>query len=398
MTVINMPHSASSGELAPDEALRMSVVRRYAILDTPPDGAFDRVTAIAARLLGTPIAIVSIVDTDRIWFKSHHGLAANQIPRHSGLCSSAILQSAPWLVTDARRDPRTLTNPLVAGEFGLQFYLGVPLHTHDGFNLGTLCVLDKQPRTVTQEQIDTLTDLASVVMDQLELRLSSIRSIAEKEAALKHSNLMAEEIDHRVMNSLHLIVSMLSIQSAQLGSSEAANEISRAAAKIFAVANVHQHIHIGKAATTLDSADYLVQLCAGLSTMLGCGDQVAISVEAVPLALASEQLSQLGLIVNELVTNALKYGASRVDVQLAPNAHQYCLTVRDNGKGLPADFDVNQMSGLGMKVITSLVRNLGGSLSHESDANGGTVFQILFSPMLSSRPAAGPAPEAQAQY
>lgn len=387
MTANTTPHSVSSSETAPDESLRMNVVRRYAILDSPPDGAFDRVTAIAARLLGTPIAIVSIVDTDRIWFKSHHGLDVNQISRNPGLCASAILQNGPWLVTDARHDPRTLSNPLVAGEFGLQFYLGVPLHTHDGFNLGTLCVLDTQPRTVTQDQIDTLADLASVVMDQLELRLSAMRSIAEKEAALNHSHLMAEEIDHRVMNSLHLIVSMLSIQSAQLGNSEAAKEISRAAAKIFAVANVHQHINVCKAATTLDSADYLVQLCAGLSAMLGCRDQVAISVEAVPLALASEQLSRLGLIVNELVTNALKYGATKVDVQLAPYEHQYCLTVSDNGKGLPADFGVDKMSGLGMKVITSLVKNLGGSLSHQPNANiGGTAFQIIFSPMLSLRP------------
>ncbi|MHC8373537.1 sensor histidine kinase [Pseudomonas sp. MDT1-85] len=362
----------------------MDIVRRYAILDTPPDGAFDRVTAIAARLLDTPIAIVSIVDTDRIWFKSHHGLDANQIPRNSGLCASAILQSGPWLVTDARHDPRTLANPLVVGESGLQFYLGVPLHTHDGFNLGTLCVLDRKPRTATQEQIDTLTDLASVVMDQLELRLSAIRSIAEKEAALNHSLLMAEEIDHRVMNSLQLIVSMLSIQSAQLGSSEAANEISRAAAKIFAVANVHQHMHVGKAVTTLDCADYLDRLCAGLSIILSNGDQAAISVEAVPLTLASEQISRIGLIVNELVTNALKYGASKVHVHLAPFQHQYCLTVSDNGRGLPADFDVDKMSGLGMKVITTLVKNLGGTLSHGPDAHfNGTAFQMIFSPILS---------------
>lgn len=379
-----VPHSVSSNKPSPIESLRMDIVRRYAILDTPPDGAFDRVTAIAARLLDTPIAIVSIVDTDRIWFKSHHGLDANQTPRNSGLCASAILQSGPWLITDARHDPRTLANPLVVGELGLQFYLGVPLHTHDGFNLGTLCVLDRKPRTVTQEQIDTLTDLASVVMDQLELRLSAMRSIAEKEAALNHSHLMAEEIDHRVMNSLQLIVSMLSIQSAQLGSSEAANEISRAAAKIFAVANVHQHMHVGKAVTTLDCADYLVRLCAGLSIMLSSGDKAAISVEAVPLTLASEQISRIGLIVNELVTNALKYGASKVHVRLAPFQHQYCLTVSDNGRGLPADFDVDKMSGLGMKVITTLVKNLGGTLSHGADADfNGTAFQMIFSPILS---------------
>lgn len=360
------------------------MVRKYTILDTPPDGAFDRVTAIAARMLGTPMAIVSIVDTDRIWFKSHHGLETNEISRSPGLCASAILQTEPWVVSDARNDPRAFANPLVAGEFGLQFYLGVPLHTQDGFNLGTLCVLDKQPRTVTQDQIDTLTDLASVVMDQLELRLSAMRSIADKEAALTHAHLMAEEIDHRVMNSLQLIVSMLSIQGAQSGSTEIAEEISRAASKIFAVANVHQHIHVNKAAVTLDSADYLVQLCASLSMMLGGKGQLAISVEAVQVDLASEQLSRLGLIVNELVTNAVKNGASQLKVELASVQPGYRLTVSDNGRGLPTDFDVNKMPGLGMKVITSLAKNLGGSLTHKRNEHvEGTTFQIVFSPVLS---------------
>ena len=87
------------------EAERLDAVRRYDILDTPPDGAFDRITALAARLFRVPIAIVSIVDTDRIWFKSHHGLEAGQIEREPGLCASAILQRDPWLIDDARSTP-----------------------------------------------------------------------------------------------------------------------------------------------------------------------------------------------------------------------------------------------------------------------------------------------------
>lgn len=163
--------------LAEDEAERLAAVRRYDILDTPPDGAFDRVTAVAARIFGVPIAIVSIVDADRIWFKSHHGLDVEEIGRDPGLCASAILQDRPWLVADARKDPRTLANPLVAGEFGLQFYAGVPLRTHDGFNLGTLCVIDRSPRNVTADEVATLGDLAAVVMDEIELRLSATRTL-----------------------------------------------------------------------------------------------------------------------------------------------------------------------------------------------------------------------------
>ena len=97
-------------------------LRRYAILDTPPDGSFDHVAAIAARLFDVPIAIVSLVDEDRIWFKAHHGLDIEQIDRSPGLCASAILQADPYVLTDASCDPRSLANPLVAGEFGLRFY------------------------------------------------------------------------------------------------------------------------------------------------------------------------------------------------------------------------------------------------------------------------------------
>lgn len=161
------------GLIPVNEAARMDAVHRYGILDTPPDGAFDRITALAARLFSVPIAIISVVDHDRIWFKSHHGTPVEQIDRDPGLCASAILQNNPWVVQDAAADPRTLTNPLVADSFGLRFYAGVPLRTRDGHNLGTLCILDHAPRTLTDEETTTLQDLASVVMNDLELRLES---------------------------------------------------------------------------------------------------------------------------------------------------------------------------------------------------------------------------------
>ena len=162
--------------LVSDERERLEEVVRLDILDTPADGAFDRITALAARLFSVPIAIVSIVDTDRIWFKSHHGLDLEEIPRDPGLCASAIMSEGPWLVEDARADPRALANPLVAGDFGLQFYAGAPLTTRDGHNLGTLCVLDLEPRAMTGPELRTLTDLAALVMSELELRLEIRRA------------------------------------------------------------------------------------------------------------------------------------------------------------------------------------------------------------------------------
>jgi len=169
------PHRLDPSILPPDEVGRMKAVDRYQILDTPSDGAFDRITALAARIFAVPIAIVSVVDHDRIWFKSHHGVEIRQVERDPGLCASAILQDEPWIIQDATSDARALSNPLVANGFGLQFYAGVPLRTRDGYNLGTICVMDRQPRTFSPQDIRSLEDLAAIVMNDLELRLESRR-------------------------------------------------------------------------------------------------------------------------------------------------------------------------------------------------------------------------------
>lgn len=212
--------SVNANIVPPNEQERLAAVQRYDVLDSPPDGAFDRVTRLASTLLDVPIAIVSIVDTDRIWFKSAHGLAIDEIGRDPGLCASAILQDGPWVVTDAEIDPRSLANPLVAGEFGLRFYAGVPLTTSDGFNLGTLCVIDQKPREITAEQQVVLTDLAAIVMDELELRLAARTAAAE----VKQRARQATELNDDVVQALS--VAKMQLELAQhdeaLGSVKAA--------------------------------------------------------------------------------------------------------------------------------------------------------------------------------
>jgi len=156
-----------------NESQRMHAVRRYDILDTAPEPAFDRITALAAHLLQTPIAIISIVDSDRIWFKSHYGTDLSQTGRDPGLCASAVFQTTPWVIADARGDPRTSAHPLVTGEFGLRFYAAAPLATGDGHNLGTLCIIDRLPRDIGEAELAILRDLAALVMDRLELRLAT---------------------------------------------------------------------------------------------------------------------------------------------------------------------------------------------------------------------------------
>jgi GAF domain-containing protein len=161
-----------------NETKRIEALNRYNILDTPPDGSFDRITKLASTIFEVPIAIISLVDTERIWFKSAHGLTVNQIDRVPGLCASAILSSDVYVIGDACKDPRSLANPLVAGEFGLRFYAAAPLQTEDQFNLGTLCIIDKTPRSLTEKEQKILKELADVVMDEMELRLSLRNTVA----------------------------------------------------------------------------------------------------------------------------------------------------------------------------------------------------------------------------
>ena len=352
----------------PNESERMAAVRRYDVLDSPPDGSFDRITAIAARRFGVPIAIISIVDEDRIWFKSHHGLPVEQIDREPGLCASAILGDTPYLIEDAKSDPRALANPLVAGDFGLRFYAAVPLTTSDGHNLGTLCVIDREPRPIDPGQIEDLKDLASVVMDQLELRLSA-------RTAVGRAKLLAREIDHRVMNSLQFVSGLLAMQSRSPGAAEAAAHLQLAANRVAAVAQVHRHFSAEDADQVLCVA-FLRRLCDDLASIL----DREIVVDGDDALVPASSIQAIGLIANELVTNAAKHGTGRIDVALRASGDTNALVVCDEGPGLPADFKpAGPNAGLGMRVITTLATQLGGTLDAGRRADGsGACFTVRF--------------------
>jgi two-component sensor histidine kinase len=352
-----------------DEHQRMLAVRRYDILDTPPDGAFDRITALAARRFNVPIAIISVVDTDRIWFKSHHGLPVEQIDRKAGLCASAILAQDPHILEDASTDIRSLANPLVAGDFGLRFYAGVPLQTSDGFNLGTLCVIDKEPRTVDQGQIDDLTDLASIVMDQLELRLSARNAVAQAKT-------LAQEIDHRVMNSLQFISSMLKMQS-RSPRNDAACQLEVAANRVSTVARVHRHFSAGIVGDGTDCLPFIKRLCEDLSEVLG----KTIVVDGDDEEVSAKTMQSVGLVVNELVTNAAKHGAGTITVSYVIRGDRRILSVSDEGDGLATGFDLKTAkTGLGIKVVGLLAKQLGGEFTASSGTQGrGSVFCVTFS-------------------
>lgn len=169
------------------EAARLEALRQYKVLDTPAEHSYDDITSLAAFICDVPIALISLVDAERQWFKSKVGLVAQETSRDVSFCAHAILSSAIMIVSDASGDERFADNPLVTGEPGIRFYAGVPLISPGGQPLGTLCVIDRKARTLNAHQIKALEALARQVVMQLELqRVSS--QLAE---ALEKMELMA---------------------------------------------------------------------------------------------------------------------------------------------------------------------------------------------------------------
>jgi len=164
---------------------------RFAALDAPADGTFDRIARMASTIFATPIATVSIVDEDRVWFAATEGLdGVSQVGTEPGLCASAVLGDDPYIVNNALTDPRTMDHPLVTGALGLRFYAAAPIVISTKHALGTVNVIDRRPRDVTEvtgPQITLLTELAGAVADLLDIRLAAIDAL-RSERQLRHQD------------------------------------------------------------------------------------------------------------------------------------------------------------------------------------------------------------------
>jgi GAF domain-containing protein len=152
------------------EAARLAALNRYAILDSEPEESFDDLVILAAHICRTPIAMLSLVDENRQWFKSKVGVRVEETARDISFCSHAIQQDGLFVVRDALEDARFKENPLVQGEPNIRFYAGAPLVNEDGFALGTLCVVDREPRELNDEQREALAALSRLTLRQMELR------------------------------------------------------------------------------------------------------------------------------------------------------------------------------------------------------------------------------------
>ena len=171
-----------------NEADRLTTLHGYGILDTHPEDRFDDLTRLAALICGTPMAVISLVAEERQWFKSKTGIEMCQTPREDAFCAHAIMSPELFLVPDASQDPRFATNPQVLGELHIRFYAGAPLAAPNGHRLGALCVLDRVPRQLSPEQLESLSILSRQVMAQVILgkNLQDLRSATQAREELEH--------------------------------------------------------------------------------------------------------------------------------------------------------------------------------------------------------------------
>ena len=156
--------------MSSNDGARVDALQKYAILDSEPEQAFDDLTLLASYVCKTPIALISLVDEDRQWFKAKVGISATETSRDIAFCSTAIQQGDVFVVPDALQDERFRTNPLVVSEPSIRFYAGAPLINEDGYALGTLCVIDRTPRVLGSDQETALKALSRLVLMQMEFR------------------------------------------------------------------------------------------------------------------------------------------------------------------------------------------------------------------------------------
>lgn len=192
-----------------DEAARLAALRSYRILDTEPEQAFDDLVLLASEICGTPIALITLIDADRQWIKAGVGVEVRETSREVAFCDHAIRDHGLFVVRDASRDARFRDNPFVVSEPKIRFYTGAPLVTSEGHALGTLCVLDRKPRELTDRQAEALQALRRQVLAQLELR----RNLDELQRALRERD-RAESERERLLVELRKLAGLLPVSTA----------------------------------------------------------------------------------------------------------------------------------------------------------------------------------------
>lgn len=386
-----------------NEKERLKDLESYSILDTLPEKDYDNITAIAAQICGTPIALISLIDNERQWFKSHYGVDATETPKEFAFCAHAINDPDNiFIVQDSRLDERFFDNPLVTQDPHVIFYAGVPLISEDDFPLGTLCVIDHSPKLLTDSQLHSLSALANQVVNLLKLRKSKflleeyIQNLKEKNLELEQYAFIAA---HDLKSPLIGIASMLKLFAEEYNSKidsegrEMISLIESSADKLRRL--IDGLLEYSRSETILKenkSTINLEVLKNDIASLFSNDTNLKLVLKTTLKTVFANKTALDHILIN-LVGNAIKYNdKSTVEIEIGVSEHDdfYEFYVRDNGPGIAKEkqkkiFNIFEIgttkdkfgrtgNGIGLATVMKIVKKTGGTISVKSEIGHGAKF------------------------
>lgn len=384
-----MSSNLNETSFAATEEKRIISLYKYDLLDTPPDEKFDRITRYTADLFNVPICMISIVDKDRIWFKSRVGFTLSEIPREIGLCALTILSDDTFVIENGLLDPRTKNHPWVSAAKGYLFYAAAPLKVADGSKIGTLCIVDKLPRIFSEREKKLLAGLADIVVDLMDFQLVTSKTTRKFKERL---NTSAHEIKNP-LTSISLWAEYIQADAADPEIRKMAVNIKESSVRILGLVNKSLQKETGEDKQTLIDLPP-INLSAIVTT---------IAAANRPLAAKKNQLVQTNIendmmihgdeleiseIIDNLISNAIKfsYTDTIIKIILTRSDKTAMLKVIDQGPGLSEkDFSelflpftqlsakptANEMSsGLGLSIVKEIVQKHHGKIYCENNSSG----------------------------
>ena len=387
-----------------DEQERLAALKRYQILDTLPEMDFDDFTKLASHICGTPIALISLVDESRQWFKSAVGLDAKETPRDVAFCSHAILQDDIFVVPDSFKDDRFHDNPLAVEAPYVRSYAGVPLSTPSGHKIGTLCVIDSNPRDFSEQQKQALKALARQVVNQMELRLK----LKDTEDTIKSKVLFLATMSHEIRTPLNGILGCANLLVDNIekpSNKELAQAIAGCGETLLTIVN--DILDFSKLESgNMEIEDEVFDLHQAIKQVINLfnsqASKKAITInydyhDNVPKVVYSD-ITRIRQILSNLISNAIKFtesGNIDIDVHAKKEKHQRYeiqFSIKDNGIGVSKE-DKGKLfnsfsqvdssiarkfggTGLGLAICKELITLMGGKIWFEDAPLKGSIFKF----------------------